>query len=323
MSKDWLETPYDLSGKRVWVAGHAGMVGAALCRRLVREACAVLTVSHADLDLRDQAAVKNWMALHKPDVIIIAAAKVGGIMANISAPATFFYDNIMMATNIMHSAYEIGVDRLLFLGSSCIYPREAAQPIKEEALLTGALEPTNEAYALAKIAGVKMAAYYRAQYGCDFIAAMPCNLYGLGDSYDENQSHVMPAMIMKAHKAKVEDLAELYLWGSGNPRREFLYVDDLAEAIILLLQKYAGFNHINIGSGEEITIKYLSKIIGEVVGYKGKIVFDPQKPDGMPRKLLDNRILSDVGWKSKMCLKDGIVKCYEDFMGRYDNGTRV
>lgn len=317
MVSDWRDIPYDLSGKRVWVAGDSGMVGASLCRRLQSEQCQILTVSHDDLDLRDQAAVRGWVLQHKPDVVVIAAARVGGIMANATQPATFFYDNIMIATNIMHSAYEAGVDRLLFLGSSCIYPKECAQPIAEDALLSGGLEPTNEAYALAKIAGLKMAAYYRTQYGCDFISAMPCNLYGVGDRYDAEQSHVIPAMIMKAHDAKVNNLPELVLWGSGAPMREFLYVDELADALVLLLQKYKGESHVNIGSGQEVTIKNLSNIICEAVGYKGKIIFDHTKPDGMFRKILDNSMLLGVGWKSEMCLKDGIVKCYEDYKGRY------
>ncbi len=320
MADVWREPPYDLGGKRVWVAGHSGMVGSTLCRRLQLENCEILTVSHDDLDLRDQSAVRDWMAENNPDVVIIAAAKVGGIMANVTQPAEFFYDNIMIATNIMHSAYEVGVDRLLFLGSSCIYPKECVQPIQEGTLLSGALEPTNEAYALAKIAGLKMASYYRVQYGCDFISAMPCNLYGVGDTYHEEHSHVIPAMIMKAHDAKINDLPELVLWGSGAPQREFLYVDDLADALILLLQKYQGASHVNIGSSQEVTIKNLSRIICEVVAYKGRVVFDRTKPDGMMRKVLDNSMLMGVGWKPKMCLKDGVMNCYEDYRRRCYGG---
>jgi len=316
MAGPWRDIPYNLNAKRVWIAGHTGMVGSALYWRLQLENCDILTVSHDDLDLRDQAAVRDWGRRNKPDVIIIAAAKVGGIMANATYPASFFYGNIMITTNILHSAYEVGVDRVLNLGSSCIYPKNCGQPIQESALLSGALEETNEAYALAKIAGLKMASYYRAQYGCDFISAMPCNLYGVGDRYDEQQSHVIPAMIMKAHKAKVQNAAELVLWGSGAPMREFLYVDDLADALVLLLQSYNGEAHVNVGSGEEIEIKKLSKIVCEVVGFKGKVVFDNTKPDGARRKVLDNSMLMGVGWKPKMCLKDGISKCYEDYKGR-------
>ncbi|MGH1457178.1 MAG: GDP-L-fucose synthase family protein [Alphaproteobacteria bacterium] len=315
MGTAWLDQPYDLSTKRIWVAGHAGMVGAALCRRLAGDCREVLTISHDDLDLRDQGAVNNWMAENKPDVIVIAAAKVGGIMANSMQPAAFFYDNMMIVANIMHAAHKNKTSRLLFLGSSCIYPRNSEQPIKEDSLLSGALEPTNEGYALAKIAGLKMAEYYRAQYGCDFISAMPCNLYGVGDTYDAEQSHVIPAMIMKIDKALEERAPSVTLWGSGTPLREFLYVDDLADALILLLRRYNGAQHINVGSGEEVSIKSLAEKVRDVVGYKGKggIVFDPSKPDGMPRKVLDCQRLLDAGWHPKTCLGDGLVQCYQDY----------
>ncbi len=313
------EAPYDLTGKTIWVAGHTGMVGASLLRRLAHEACTILTATSAELDLRNQAAVRDWVYAHKPDVVIIAAAKVGGIVANAENPASFFYDNILISTNIIHAAYEAGAERLLYLGSSCIYPRDCVQPITEDSLLSGALEPTNEAYALAKIGGVKMVEYYRRQYGCDFISAMPCNLYGVGDTYDENRSHVIPAMIMKAHKAKYEGADTLTLWGTGNPLREFLYVDDLSNALVLLLQKYDDDCHINIGSGEEITIKNLAHDICEVVGYKGKIVFDASKPDGTPRKVLDSTRLKSLGWEYKLCPKEGAKKAYTDYLGRYDD----
>ncbi len=318
MQEGWLETPFSLVDKRIWVAGHAGMVGAALLRRLSRENCEVLTVSHDALDLRDQGAVKGWIAANKPDVIIVAAAKVGGILANSQNPAEFFYDNIMISTNIIHAAYEAGVAKLLFLGSSCIYPRECAQPIKESALLSGELEPTNEAYALAKIGGLKMASYYRAQYGCDFISAMPCNLYGVGDIYDEQNSHVIPALIMKAHKAKMRGDSVLHVWGSGEVFREFLYVDDLVDGLLILLQNYSSADHVNIGSGQEVSIKELVKIICDVVGYSGDVVFDKSKPDGALRKLLDNSQIFESCWSPSFALKDGIANSYKDYMCRYE-----
>lgn len=320
MTAGWLDTPISLAGKRIWVAGHNGLVGSALLRRLEREFCEVLTVARDDLDLCRQADVEDWIAAKNPDIIVIAAAKVGGIGANSAYPAQFYYENTMIATNIMHSAYLAGVERLLCLGSSCIYPRDCAQPIEEDALLCGALEPTNEAYALAKIGGLKMTQYYRQEYGCDFISAMPCNLYGVGDYYDEHNAHVIPALIMKAHKAKMRQDDVLNIWGSGTPLREFLYVDDLAEALVLLLQNYGGIRHINIGSGQEVAIKNLAQDICEVVEYKGKLNFDNSKPDGMPRKILDSHQLFGIGWKPKIWLKDGISKCYDEFLERYGNG---
>lgn len=318
MAEYWLEQNISLENKKIWVAGHEGMVGSALVRRLQGTGALILSATRQELDLRDQARVRDWVFAHKPDMVVLAAAKVGGIMANAENPAVFFYDNMMIASNVIHSAYEAQVQRLLFLGSSCIYPHECVQPITESALLSGVLERTNEAYALAKISGLKMAQYYRQQYGCDFISAMPCNLYGVGDSYDEQNSHVIPALIMKAHRAKVSGAAELEVWGSGKPLREFLYVDDLADALVLLLQKYSHFEHINIGSGVEITINELVKAVCEVVGYKGKIVFDAKMPDGTVRKVLDSNRLLGVGWGPKMWLKDGMKKCYDDFLGRYE-----
>ncbi|MGH1376153.1 MAG: GDP-L-fucose synthase family protein [Alphaproteobacteria bacterium] len=319
MAEHWLKQDTPLQNKKIWIAGHNGMVGSALMRRLEGEGAQLLGVSRQELDLRHQTDVRDWVFAHKPDMIVLAAAKVGGIMANSENLATFFYDNMMISANVIHSAYEAGVGRLLFLGSSCIYPRECTQPIAEEALLGGALEPTNEAYALAKISGLKMAQYYRTQYGCDFISAMPCNLYGVGDSYDERHSHVIPALIMKVHKAKIEGAPSVHVWGSGRALREFLYVDDLADILVLLLQKYNSEHHINIGSGAEITIKELVRIICEVIGYKGEIVFDTKFPDGTPRKVLDTSRLLGVGWEPKMWLKDGIKKCHEDFLGRYQD----
>ncbi len=311
---------YDLSGKRVWVAGHQGMVGLALMRRLAHEECELLTVDRSDLDLRRQSDVEQWLECNKPDVIIIAAAHVGGILANSKNPAPFFYNNIMIAANIMHAAYINGVDRLIFLGSSCIYPRDCEQPIVEESLLSSALEPTNEAYALAKIGGLKMAEYYNNQYGCDFFSAMPCNLYGVGDRYDEVRSHVIPALIMKIYKAKMRGEGEVSIWGSGTPLREFLYVDDLADALILMLRKSEGANHINIGSGAEISIYNLAKIICSVVGYEGCLTFDSAKPDGAMRKCLDNRKIKELGWSASVSLEDGIRRSYADFLRRFDIG---
>ena len=288
---------YSLEGKKIWVAGHNGMVGSALVRRLPSEDCEILSVSHETLDLRDQAAVKGWMAENKPDCVVLAAARVGGIMANSNAPADFFYDNMMIEANVIHSAYECGVEKLLFLGSSCIYPKDCAQPIKEEALLSGELESTNEAYALAKIGGLKMAAYYRMQHNCDFISAMPCNLFGVGDTYDELNSHVIPALIMKAHKAKEEGADHVAVWGSGSPRREFLYVDDLADALVFLLKNYSCPQHINIGTGYDITVKDLARIIVARIGFNGEIRFDNTKPEGTKIKRLDVSRIQKMGWE--------------------------
>ncbi len=314
MEKYWLDTPYDLNGKSVWVTGHQGMVGSALMQRLRAENCRLLTVDRDALDLRRQADVEGWMSENKPEIVVIAAATVGGILANSENPAPFFYDNISISTNIIHSAYQCGVERLLFLGSSCIYPRNCPQPMKEDALLTGALEETNEAYALAKIGGLKMVEYYRKQYGCSFISAMPCNLYGPGDRYDAYLSHVIPALIMKIHNAKKEGAGSVRVWGTGTPLREFLYIDDLADALVFLLKNYNGTTHINVGSGQETSILELVKIISEVIDYKGEIQFDDSMPDGVPRKVLDSNILLNVGWKPKMCPKEGINAAYRSFL---------
>ncbi len=315
---------YSLEGKKIWVAGHSGMVGSALVRRLASEPCEVLTATHGDLDLRDQAAVKAWMHQHKPDAVILAAAHVGGIQANANNPASFFYDNMMIAANVIHSAYECGVEKLLNLGSSCIYPKNCAQPIEEEALLEGALEPTNEAYALAKIGGLKMAAYYRMQHNCDFISAMPCNLFGVGDTYDEENSHVIPALIMKAHKAKENGAENMSIWGSGAPLREFLYVDDLADGLVFILKYYSATQHINIGSACEIAIKDLIRIICERIGFNGSLKFDETKPDGTLFKRLSVSKLQEIGWEPPMLkvvqydflsyLSQGIGLAYADFL---------
>lgn len=313
MDEGWLDTPLPLAGKRVWVAGHEGMVGAALCRRLKEENCGILTVPRAMLDLRNQDAARRWMAENRPDIVVLAAAKVGGIYANSVYCADFLYDNLMIAANVLHAAHESGVKKLLFLGSSCIYPKLAPQPIREEALLDGALEPTNEPYALAKIAGLKLAQSYRRQHGCDFISAMPCNLYGPGDRYDAEGSHVIPALIMKAHAAKMQGAEALTVWGSGKPLREFLYVDDLADGLVFLLKSYSGESHINIGSGEEIAIAALVQKIADVAGFEGEIVFDVGKPDGTPRKLMDCSRMRRRGWRPVMALDKGLRQSYADF----------
>ncbi len=318
---------FELNNKRIWVAGHEGMVGQSLCRRLESENCEVITIPHSDLDCRNQVDVRNWLQSQKPDVVIIAAAKVGGIMANYTKPAEFFYDNMTISTNIIHESYKVGVSKLLFLGSSCIYPRDCQQPITEDMLLTAVLEPTNEAYALAKIGGLKMVQYYRKQYGCDFISAMPCNLFGVGDSYDEEDSHVIPALIMKAHKAKVQNADTLTLWGTGAPLREFLYVDDLADALVFLLRNYSEEQHINIGAGRDVSIKDIADIICCCVGYEGELHFDQTKPDGMPRKLMDITRIKKLGWNPSSLgeshndyldyLRHAIDQSYMDYLKRY------
>jgi GDP-L-fucose synthase len=304
---------YSLDGKRMWVAGHRGLVGSAIVRRLATENCELLTVGHDELDLCNQSAVDGWILAHKPQVIILSAAKVGGILANSTHPVDFLYDNLMIEANVLHAAKRVGCEKLLLLGSSCIYPKMAQQPITEDALLTGPLEPTNEWYALAKIAGVKLCAAYRQQYGCDFISAMPTNLYGFNDNFDLTSSHVLPALIHKMHLAKVEGRGEVEIWGSGNPLREFLHVDDLAEALIFLLKHYSGPDPINVGSGHEITIRDLAKLVAEVVGFKGRFVFDASKPDGTPRKLLDTSRLTALGWTAKKDLRTGVSEVYNWF----------
>jgi GDP-L-fucose synthase len=301
---------YDLAGKRIFIAGHRGMVGAGIVRRLASERCQVLTVGRDRLDLRDQAGVRSWMAREKPDAVVIAAAKVGGIYANDKYPAEFIYENLVIETNLIEAAFREGVEKLLFLGSSCIYPKMAPQPITEEALLTGSLEPTNEWYALAKIAGLKMCEAFRRQYGVDFISAMPTNLYGPGDNFDLEKSHVIPALIRKAHDAKLAGASTLTIWGSGSPRREFLHVDDAADAIVHLLKTYSAATHVNVGSGQDVTILKLAEIVSDVVGFTGTIVTDPSKPDGTPRKLMDVSRLFDSGWRPKYGLKEGLSKTY-------------
>ncbi len=305
---DWLDVPYSIKGKRVWVAGHNGLVGRAVCRRLEPESCEVLSVARQDLDLTDQSAVFSWMSKHEPDVVILTAAKVGGIRANMSYPAQFLYKNLMIEANVIHGAYECGVEKLLFLGSSCIYPRDAAIPIEPEALLTGPLEETNEAYALAKILGLKLCAAYKAQYGCDFIAAMPCNIYGPYDSLDEKNAHVIPALLMRALRAKEDDAQEFQIWGSGKPLREFLYADDLADGLVFILQHYSGAMPVNIGSGEEVSILDLAIMILDAVGLSVPIVCDTTKPDGVHRKLISSDVIRARGWFPHTSIREGLER---------------
>ncbi len=308
--------PYSLAGKRVWVAGHRGLVGSALLRRLREEDCEVLTVGRERADLKRQEAVEAWMAEARPQAVFMAAAKVGGIHANSTYPADFIYDNLIIAANVIHAAAATGVEKLLFLGSSCIYPKLAPQPIQEDALLTGPLEPTNESYAIAKIAGIKLCQAYRRQHGCDFVSAMPTNLYGPDDNFDLETSHVLPALIRKAHEAKVGDKRELVIWGSGEPRREFLHVDDCADALMHVMKVYSGAEHINVGSGEDLPIIELTRLVAEVVGFKGEIMCDLSKPDGTPRKLMSGEKLKSLGWKPRIGLREGIALTYQAFLSR-------
>jgi GDP-L-fucose synthase len=302
---------YPLKGKRIWVAGHKGMVGSAVIRRLVVEDCEVVTIDREAVDLTRQAEVEVWLKATGIDAIVLAAAKVGGIFANSSFPADFVYRNLMMAANVIEAAHRADVDRLLFLGSSCIYPKFATQPIVEDALLSGPLEPTNEWYAIAKIAGIKLCQAYRHQYGRDYISAMPTNLYGPGDNFDLSTSHVVPALIRKAHEAKEEKAAEMMIWGSGTPRREFLHVDDCADALVHLMKVYSGVQHINVGSGEHITIRELGELIARVVCFRGGLVMEQSKPDGAPRKLLNSARLRALGWAPKKSLEMGIRETYD------------
>ncbi|MBY5717861.1 GDP-L-fucose synthase [Rhizobium leguminosarum] len=305
---------YDLSNKEIWVAGHRGMVGSALVRRLQSEECNVITATRREVDLKRQDEVEKFVEATRPDAIILAAAKVGGILANDTLPADFLYDNLIIEANIFEAAHRNDVGRLLFLGSSCIYPKFAPQPISEDALLTGPLEPTNEWYAVAKIAGIKLADAYRRQHGRDYISAMPTNLYGPGDNFDLQSSHVLPALIRKAHLAKLSGASEITVWGTGTPRREFLHVDDCADALVFLLKNYSGAQHVNVGSGEDIEIIELTRLVCRVVGYEGRIVHDLSKPDGTPRKLMSNQKLREMGWKPHISLEDGIRATYAWFL---------
>jgi len=301
-----MATPYDLTGKRVFVAGHRGMVGGALVRRLASEGCEVLTASRAELDLTDQHAVRDWFAAERPQAVFLAAAKVGGIHANNSYPVDFLAQNLQLQTNVITSAHDSGVEKLLFLGSSCIYPKFAEQPIREEALLTGPLEPTNEWYAIAKIAGIKLCQAYRRQYGADFISAQPTNLYGPGDNYDLANSHVLPALLRKFHEAKEAGAPEVVVWGTGTPLREFLHVDDLADALVFLMKVYSDEVPLNVGSGVEVSIRELAEMIAKVVGYDATLTWDSSKPDGTPRKLMDSSRLHALGWNRARGLEDAV-----------------
>ncbi len=297
---------------KIYVAGHRGLVGSAILRALQCQGYSnVITRTHSELDLRNQEAVNRLFEQEKPDYVFLAAAKVGGIWANSQSPADFCYDNLLISANVIHAAYVNQVKKLLFLGSSCIYPKMAPQPIKEEYLLTGALEPTNEGYALAKISGMQLCKYYRRQYGCDFISAMPTNLYGINDNFDLNNSHVLPAMIRKFHEAKTQNKSEVVLWGTGKVLREFLYVDDLADALVHLINNYSAEIHVNIGTGEDLSINDLAILVRDVVGFKGKIVYDTSKPDGTPRKLLDVSLLHSTGWHHNTSLRKGIEIVYD------------
>jgi GDP-L-fucose synthase len=306
---------FPLKGKRVWVAGHRGMVGSAIMRRLATEDCEIVTATRAELELKDSAAVRAFVIDRKPEAIFMAAAKVGGILANDTMPADFLYDNLMIAANVTEAAYRSGVGKMLFLGSSCIYPKQAPQPIPESALLTGPLEPTNEWYAIAKIAGIKLAHAYRKQHGCDFISAMPTNLYGPGDNFDLNTSHVLPALIRKAHQAKLAGAGHITIWGTGAPRREFLHADDCADACVFLMQRYSDNDHINVGSGEDIAILDLARLVCEVVGFEGAIRTDPTKPDGTMRKLMSGDRLNGLGWTPSIDLINGLRAVYQQALG--------
>ncbi len=304
---------FPLSGRSVFVAGHGGMVGQALVRRLAREDCRVLTAARDRLDLTRQAETEQWFAEYKPDAVFMAAARVGGIHANATYPADFLYDNLAISQNVAESARRAGVKKFLYLGSSCIYPREAPQPMREDALLSGPLEPTNQWYAIAKIAGLKLCAAYRRQYGLDFISAQPTNLYGPGDNYDLQMSHVIPALLAKMHIAKQAGAAQVEVWGSGKPRREFMFVDDLADALVFLMRSYSDEKHVNVGTGQDVSIAELAFLIKDVVGFQGGLAYNSGQPDGAPRKLLDVSLLNSSGWSAKTGLREGLEQTYAAF----------
>jgi len=308
------EPIFSLTGRRVYVAGHRGMVGSALVRRLARENCEILTASRAEVDLRRQGDVESWLAAQRPSAVFLAAATVGGIVANDTRPAEFIYDNLAIQNNVIEAARRVGVDKLMFLGSSCIYPRLAPQPMAEEALLTGPLEPTNQWYAIAKIAGLMTCAAYRRQYGCDYVSAMPTNIYGPGDNFHPTQSHVVAALIGKIHRAARDGAATVEIWGSGKPRREFLYVDDLADAVIFLMQHYSAEAHVNIGCGSDVTIDEFARLIAEIVSYRGGFVHALDKPDGAPQKLLDVGRINALGWTAPTSLRDGLTRTYQWYL---------
>lgn len=317
------DTRLDLSGCRVWVAGHSGMVGSALVRLLENYPCELLTVSRGQLDLRRQTDVEEWMAEHRPEVIIIAAATVGGILANDTRSADFLYDNLAIEANIVHTSHILGVKKLLLLGSTCIYPRLAPQPITESALLTGALEPTNQWYAIAKIAGIKLCDAYRRQFGCNFISAQPTNLYGPYDNFDLESAHVLPSLMRKIHEAKLSSSKEVEIWGTGTPRREFLHVDDLADALLFLLQNYNRAGQINIGSGEEVSIGELAEMLSEVIGYRGGFRYLTERPDGTPRKLADTTKLRSLGWRPQISLRAGLRTAYQWYAKQHNPGGEI
>ncbi|MDP7342015.1 MAG: GDP-L-fucose synthase [Alphaproteobacteria bacterium] len=306
-------TAYSLNGKRVWVAGHGGLVGSALVKRLAAENCELITVARGEVDLRRQKEVEDWLAETRPEAIFLAAATVGGIHANDSRPAEFLYDNMMIEANIVDAGWRVGVEKLLFLGSTCIYPKFAPQPMAEGDLLTGPLDPTNQWYALAKIAGIYLCQAYRRQHGCDFISAMPANLFGPGDFFEAENSHVIPALMGKIHKARQENAAEVEIWGSGEPYREFLYSEDAADALVFLMKTYSGAEHVNIGTGEEIKIIDMARLIADIVGYRGAWKFDRGRHDGTPRKLSDNSLLKSLGWTPGTDLRDGLQATYDWF----------
>ncbi|MFN0263608.1 GDP-L-fucose synthase family protein [Tepidamorphus sp. 3E244] len=312
---------YELAGKRVYVCGHTGMVGSALLRRLQRENCTLVTATRAQVDLTRQDHVEGFFAREQPDAVFLAAGKVGGIAANNTLRAEFIRDNLMIVGNVIHAAWESGVEKLLNLGSTCIYPRLAPQPMPESALLTGPLDPTNEPYAIAKIAAVKMCQAYRDQYGCSFISVMPTNLYGPGDNYHPEHSHLVGALLRRFHEAKVSEARSVIVWGSGTPRREFLYVDDLAEACLFAMRNYDDSEILNIGYGEDVTVLDFAKLVAQVVGFEGSIELDTERPDGPPRKLVDSSRMTQLGWRPTTRLKDGLKLAYADFVARYADQT--
>jgi GDP-L-fucose synthase len=305
---------YDLKGKRVYVAGHRGMAGSAIVRRLQSEDCELIAATSKELDLRDQAAAHRFLKDRKPQAVFLAAAKVGGIYANDTMPVEFLQDNLLIATNVIGGAHQAGVEKMQFLGSSCIYPRDANQPMKEDALLTGPLEPTNEWYAVAKIAGIKLCDAYRREHGADYTSVMPTNLYGIGDNYHPEHSHVPAALIRRFHEAKKVGSPSVIVWGTGKPKREFLFADDLADACVFAMKNWSAPGFVNIGTGEDLTIAEFAKLIAGIVGYEGKIEFDSSRPDGTPRKLLDVSRLTALGWKAKTPLQEGLQAAYADFL---------